>query len=249
MTEAPVHAQIAVELRDQISRGILNIGDPVPSESQLCQQWGVSRGPVRQALQSLRVAGLIGGGPGKPAVVRSRIVSQSFTTFLSFSNWVRDMGRHAGQRTIEIARRAADNKVAAALGMAPGDTVVQLLRVRLLDDTAVMIERSTFTDAVGRFLFDFDCNSGSIYAYLSSRGVELERARHVIDAVSAIAQDGELLGIDTGAPLLREQRYAGNTNGDIYEYSDDRYRPELISFCIDNSQDAPAALQRLTTTV
>ena len=31
-------------------------------------------GPKRQALQSLRVAGLIGGGPGKPAVVRSRIV-------------------------------------------------------------------------------------------------------------------------------------------------------------------------------
>lgn len=244
MADAPVHVQIATHLRDEVARGALQVGDPLPSESQLCQQWGVSRGPVRQALQSLRTAGLIGGGPGKPAVVLSRNVSQSFTTFVSFSSWVAALGGRPGQRTVEVAKRPADVDVATALGLDVGEPVVQVLRLRLLDEKPVMIERTTFVEHVGRLLFEFDCDSGSIYAYLGSRGVELDRARHVIDAVAAAGQDCELLGVAAHDPLLRERRYAGNNRGDIYEFSDDRYRPDLVSFCIENSQTAPAALRR-----
>ena len=249
VADAPAHVRIATELRDRITRGTLRVGDHVPSESQLCHQWGVSRGPVRQALQSLRATGLIGGGPGRPAVVLSRNMSQSFETFLSFSRWVAALGGRAGQRTVEVAKRPAGADVAAALGLDAGESVVQVLRVRLLDGSPVMIERSSFVEPVGRLLFEFDCDSGSIYAFLGSRGVELDRARHVIDAVSATEQDSALLGIDCNAPLLREQRHAGNSKGELFEFSDDRYRPDVISFCIENSQYAPAALQRLPTTV
>jgi GntR family transcriptional regulator len=187
---------------------------------------------------------MIGGGRGKPPVVRRQALSQPFETFLSFTRWARDLGRTPGQRTMEVARRPASAAIADELDVDEGDPVVQVLRLRLLDDRPTMIERTTFVEPVGRLLFDHDCDSGSIYAYLGSRGVDMSLAHHLVDAVAADETDSELLGIAAGAPLLRERRRASSTDGSPVEYSDDRYRPDLVSFTIENSQRSRPSLTR-----
>lgn len=240
----PLHARIAAELRAAILAGDYEIGESIPSEAQLAQRWQVSRAPVRQALATLRSEGLIGGGTGKPAVVRSRTAGQPFETFLSYSFWVAGVGLTPGQRTIEVARRGADDVVADALGVDAGAPVVQLVRLRLLDGRPAMIERTSFIDRIGRALFDFDCDSGSIYGHLIAGGADLSSARHTIDAVAADPLDAELLGVAVGAPLLRERRQAGPPGASPYEYSDDRYRPDLITFTIDNAVEARPAVTR-----
>nr|WP_055505518.1 GntR family transcriptional regulator [Nonomuraea pusilla] len=242
--DGPLHERVAADLRRRISAGELPVGSALPSESQLCEQWGASRGPVRQALATLRAEGLIGGGRGRPPVVRSSTAPQPFETFLSFSRWARQMGRTPGQRTLEIARRPASPQAADVLGLDDGEPVVQLLRLRLLDGVPAMIERTTFVWPVGRLLFDFDCDSGSVFAYLSGCGVDLSTARHTIDAVTAGEDDCALLGIAPGAALLRERRRTSSADGEPVEYSDDRYRPDLVSFTIENSQQALPALLR-----
>ncbi|MEV0612170.1 GntR family transcriptional regulator [Nonomuraea sp. NPDC050404] len=242
--DGPLHERVAADLRRRISSGELPVGAAVPSESRLCEQWGASRGPIRQALATLRAEGLIGGGRGRPPVVRSRTMPQPFETFLSFSRWAAQMGRTPGQRTLEIARRPAPAEAADALRVEEGEPVVQLLRLRLLDGVPAMIERTTFTWAAGRLLFDFDCDRGSVFAYLSGRGVDLSRARHVIDAIVADEGDAALLTVAAGSALLRERRSTFSADGVPVEYSDDRYRPDLVSFTIDNAQHAHPALAR-----
>ncbi|MFC7099509.1 GntR family transcriptional regulator [Nonomuraea rubra] len=198
--DAPLHERVASDLRRRISSGELPVGSAIPSESHLCEQWGISRGPIRQALATLRAEGLIGGGRGKPPVVRSQSMPQPFETFLSFSRWVELMGRTPGQRTLEIARRPATPEACDALGLEEGEPVVQMLRLRLMDGLPAMVERTTFVWSAGRLLFDFDCDSGSVFAHLSRCGVDLSRARHVIDAVAADDADAGLLGVPRGAP-------------------------------------------------
>jgi GntR family transcriptional regulator len=240
-----LHIRIAADIRRRILAGELSLGEAVPSESQLCTQWNASRGPVRQALGALRAEGLIGGGRGKPPVVFRQAITQPFETFMSFSRWVAGIGGTPGQRTLEIARRPATASVADALSLTEGAPVVQLLRLRLIDGRPTMIERTTFVEPVGRLLFDFDCDSGSIYAYLAGRGVDTTHGSHVIDAVAADDTDSSLLGIPVGAPLLRERRRASSVTGQPVEYSDDRYRPDIVSFSIENSESASPALARI----
>jgi GntR family transcriptional regulator len=246
MMETPLHEQIAADLRRRIASGEPAVGAPVPSESQLCEQWAASRGPVRQALATLRAEGMIGGGRGKPPIVRRRTLSQPFETFLSFSSWAHDMGRTPGQRTQEIALRPAPPDIADELEIDEGTPVVQVLRLRLLDGAPAMLERTTFIEPVGRLLFDFDCDSGSLYAYLDDHGVDISIGRHLIDAVAADEVDSALLRVRADAPLLRETRRAGGRDGRPVEYSDDRYRPDLVRFSIHNAQHAHPALRRVT---
>lgn len=231
----PLHARIADELRRRIAVGELRSGDPVPSEHQLRKDYGVSRGTVRQALAALRAEGAIGGGRGKPPVVRPPTLTQDFAELVSFSAWATALGRRPGQRTAELARRPARPEAIDALGIAEGDLVVELLRVRLLDDEPVMVERTTFVERVGRLLFDFDPDAGSIYAHLRSAGVDLARARQTIDAMGASEQDAQLLGVAAGTPLLRVRRRTTDAAGEPLEWSDDRYRGEAMSFSLDSA--------------
>jgi GntR family transcriptional regulator len=55
----PLYLQLAAILRDQIQSGGLGKDDPLPSESYLQQQHGVSRVTVRKAVSVLRDEGAV----------------------------------------------------------------------------------------------------------------------------------------------------------------------------------------------
>lgn len=230
------HEHVAGVLRQRITRRDYAIGQALPTESALCAEFEVSRGPVRQALATLKNEGLIKLSRGKPAVVRSHDATQTLDTFTPFTQWARRNGRTPGSRTLEIARRRASEPAAVALGLTPDDFVVEVLRVRLLDGEPTMIERSTYVDAVGSLLFQFDTDSGSMTDYLASRGVHFDSMEHVLDAVAAAQVDADNLGIDLGSPLLRERRTSRNESGVAFEYADDRYRPDIVAFSIVNAR-------------
>jgi len=240
----PIHARLADELRGRIERGELVPGAALPSEARLCEEFGASRGTIRSALAALRREGLIEGGQGRSPVVSGAVASQPFESLLSFTAWAEQLGRRPGQRTIEVARRAVSGLAAHELALEPGTLGVDILRVRLLDGEPVMVERATFVEPVGRLLFDFDTDSGSIYAHLTAEGVDLRSARHTFDAVPACELDSELLGVPLVAPLLRERRRAISADGTPLEYGDDRYRPDRVTFTIDNSRSTSVGLPR-----
>ncbi|MFJ8621955.1 GntR family transcriptional regulator [Kitasatospora sp. NPDC093550] len=245
--DLPLHQRLGAEFRRRIETGEWPEGEPVPSESQLCAEFGTSRGPVRQALAMLRNEGSLTGGRGKPPVARRAAPSQPFGTFLSFTQWARTIGREPGQTTVEVARRRATPEAAARLGLDEGEAVVELVRLRLLDGVPAMLERSTFVHEVGRFLFDFDPDTGSVYRELLRREVDLHHARHTIDAVAAGPQDAELLRVAAGDPLLRVRRLTTSSRGVPLEDADDRYLPAMATFTIENTIEGRTVVGRYRT--
>lgn len=230
------HEFVARQLRALITNGELAVGQSLPSESALCTQYDVSRGPVRQALASLSAEGLVQLSQGRPAVVRTKDAAQTLDTFTPFSQWARRTGRTAGSKTLEVSRRRASPSAVDALGIGSDDFVVEIVRVRYLDSEPTMIERSVFVDSVGSLLFEFDTDSGSITDYLTGRGVRFESMSHVLDAVAGDSVDADSLGIAVGSPLLRERRTSRDETGAAFEYADDRYRSDQVVFSIVNSR-------------
>jgi GntR family transcriptional regulator len=68
----PLWQQLASVLRQMIQSGQLGPRDPLPSESQLEQEHGVSRGTVRRALAVLREEDLIVTIAGRGTFVKPR---------------------------------------------------------------------------------------------------------------------------------------------------------------------------------
>jgi len=55
----PVFRQVAAIIRGRIDRGVLHADRPIPSETQLVQEFGIARGTARKAVAVLRDAGLV----------------------------------------------------------------------------------------------------------------------------------------------------------------------------------------------
>lgn len=72
MDPTPLYVQLAGILRDMITSGELQPRAPLPSESYLQQEQGVSRGTVRMAVRILRDEGLVVTIGGRGTFVRAR---------------------------------------------------------------------------------------------------------------------------------------------------------------------------------
>ena len=72
-TGVPLHRQLFLVLRDEIARGAISVGDPLPTEQTLCEQFGVSRITVRRALGDLADQGYIERRHGVGSFVRGTV--------------------------------------------------------------------------------------------------------------------------------------------------------------------------------
>lgn len=231
MAEA-VYTRIADDLRERIAVGDLRPGDDVPTESELAAQWRTSRGPIRNALGALRAEGLIETHRGRPARVVARKANQAVDVSVPFTRWARELGVVPGAQTQELSLRRAGAVQAAALGVSPDDTIVSVLRLRLLDGRPTMLERLSYIEPVGRLLFDVNLDEVSITEYLGSQGHPIVGLQHEIDAVAADEQDATLLRVPIGSPILRLSRISRDADGRIFEASEDRYLSEVVRFTV-----------------
>ena len=76
--------EIARLLSDEIASGALTIGDRLPSERNLCEQFSVSRPVIREALSQLKSDGLVTARAGSGVYVTRRDSTNAFR-FQNFS--------------------------------------------------------------------------------------------------------------------------------------------------------------------
>lgn len=227
-----LYVRIADDLRHKILAGELSPGDEVPSEGELAELWHSSRGPIRNALAALKTEGLIETRRGRPARVAIRKAQQPAEVSIPFTRWARDIGTQPGAQTQEVSLRRANEDKARELDITPGDPIVEVVRLRLLDGRPTMLERLTFIESVGRLLFEVDLDTVSITEYLEDRGFGSTDVDHYIDAVAADELDSRLLDVDPGSPILRLHRVSRGADGRVFEASDDRYRSDIIRFTV-----------------
>ena len=67
-----VYVRIAADLRRRIEADELKPGQPVPSITTLCQEWGVARETAAHALTVLEGEGLVRRYPGRGYYVTGR---------------------------------------------------------------------------------------------------------------------------------------------------------------------------------
>jgi len=70
--QPPAYRRIADEITAQIASGALAPGEPLPSEAELRERYGVSNTVIRNALLVLKTQGLVEGRQGSGVYVVDR---------------------------------------------------------------------------------------------------------------------------------------------------------------------------------
>ena len=230
-----LYRKVAEDIKAAIAAGAYGAGTRLPSESELAEQYSVSRGTIRQAFAALRADGVIASRRGARRVVVGGPRVQSFGELLSFSRWARALGEVPSGHVEHLERRPALPAEAERLGLPSEAPVYYLVRVRMLSGRPVMIERAAYPEKVGILVAGLDLARDSITERLEELGIVFADAEHVIDAVAASEEDARMLGVPSLSPLLRERRLTTDPAAQPVEWSDDRYLGSEAAFSIRNS--------------
>jgi GntR family transcriptional regulator len=190
-------------LQESLTAGRWAVGSRIPSERNLADELGVSRATVRQALVELADAGLLESSAQRGWFVTRQRISEGPNLLRSFSETATERGLTPSTRVIEQVVRSATLDEAEVLGLAPAADVVQLDRLRLLDDipTAVQYTCLSLRHAPGIETVDF--SHRSLYQVLrDDYGLVATRCDYTVQAQAATEQVAALLGVTAGFPVL-----------------------------------------------
>ena len=200
-SSSPLYHQLMQRISADIEKGTYPVGSRIPPEHELEQLYQVSRVTVRRALAELTDEGLLERKQGKGTFVSLPKIRQTLKSLHSFHDSCRLNNMTPATEVIYVRETAASQADVEEMNLPMGSRVLETLRVRRADGVPVVLERNRFSLAYA-WLQDQDL-SGSLYALLREYGVEPKLAIHDVSLHFAGDEEAGLLGIETGAPLIR----------------------------------------------
>lgn len=238
----PQYRQIEQALRARIAS--LRPGARLPSDAELCAEFGVSRMTARNAMQRLAEDGLIAREPGRGSFVAEPPAHRRANRLMTFTQEMLRAGRVPSSLTLDRVVRASTAAEAASLGIPPRQSIVHLRRLRQADGRPVALESAVLIVACAEAVMAADLAHGSLHDTLARAGFILARGSGTISAAAATAEDARLLDIQPGDPLLTERRVIMDAHGRRIEATESRYPADRyaldVRFDVEGA-DAPAA--------
>ena len=220
-TDLPRYREIERALRARIAT--LRPGDALPSDAELCDEFGVSRMTAREAMHRLANEGLVLRVPGRGSYVAEPPAHRRTDRLVSFSAEMRRRGAVPTSIVLTRELRPARARDAELLGLRIGDTVVLLQRVRCADDRPIAIEATHLVGATASAVMAADLRLDSLHAVLADAGWQLRRGTATVEAEGATGQDARHLDVQRGEPMLVERRVIVDVTGRPVEATETRY--------------------------
>ena len=225
-------------LRESIASGRLKPGDPVPPESQLCQQFSISRNTVRQALARLVFEGLIQRERGRGSLVAEPRF-QHTSIFPSFEEEMQAKGSKTAHRLLDKRIEPAEGKVAQSLGLPPGTPVFVLERQRIVDGQVVGYEIRYLPERIGRALTEEEIRHQPLVpAVRRILGRMHTRLDLRVTASVVRKREATILETKVGTPVLvRENTWHLEPEGPV-QYGKSIFRGDRYQMCIGFSSNS-----------
>lgn len=203
----PLYGQVKKAILERIVKGEWGPGSFLPSEMALAEEYGVSQGTLRKALNALTREKRLVRYQGKGTAVAVLDEDSALFPFFLFNDRkgtrVFPVSKVRGLSTAEPGAEEAQ-----ALGLGPGESVIHIDRVRFLNEQPFINERVTLPAACfAGFGLDMEKVPNTLYEYYQLRyGITISRATEQIEATVASQDDEQCLHVAPAHPLLLVSR-------------------------------------------
>lgn len=221
----PYYEQLFTILRDRVREGDIAADERLPSEQELCREFGLSRATVRQTLSKLETEGYARRVPRRGVFATSPDASSSGWIVQDTHGFLESQIRHGrtGITTEVVGAHygAAPAHVAEALRVDEDDEVYALERVRSKDGRVAMFSTNWFPKDVGRIVAAADDvigGTGSLNSTLHAAGFATSGAQRVIRAMRAPESIAAHLRIDADEPVLRIRSLSWDHDDRRFDY-------------------------------
>lgn len=200
----PVYAQIKEAILQKLSSREWKFDQPLPSESKMAEEFGVSIGSVRHAVADLEDAGILVKRQGVGTFVRSYKGTGVWNRFQKF---IRKDGRLPvfESKPIKFEIIPAPEEVAAKMKIVPGDPVIHILRA--MSDNGIhtgvdesFLDLDTFRDLK---IEDLEAVKGNLYKlYEEKLGIYIADVTDLLEFLIVDEAMNKLTLLPLGSPMF-----------------------------------------------
>lgn len=233
----PLYYQVYQDLKTIILTDKISAGEMLPPEMVLCQQYGVGRQTVRQAIARLVNEGLLERFAGRGTFILPHQENKRFYLDRSFTQQMAEMGLIASSEVLDTFTGDINQTAPQPLREKIGQPCLYLSRLRFcshplefnrepigIQETIILTYRCPGIEKV-------DFNIYSLYQVLSEDyHLEIEKISHVVSATAASEMHAGLLQVKPGVPLLIVQTAAYLSDKEPIESTTSYYRADKYEF-------------------
>ncbi len=203
----PLYVQLYGILRERVLSGELAPGDLIPAESELVAAFGVSRITVRAALDQLVHDDLIDRQRGRGSFVKAPAVPDARACMVSFTDQMLGAGRVPATRIAGVARGLAADLELAGSPFEPGEPLVRVDRVRLVDGEPAALMRSFLPDRrvpglSATSFAEHGPQQSLLFVLERGYGLPLDQGEETMAPGTIIEPFASLLGIAPGSAVI-----------------------------------------------
>jgi GntR family transcriptional regulator len=217
----PRYYQIQQNIIELIEANLLRAGDALPSERELSDMYAVNRMTLRQAVNELCNQGVLRRLHGVGTFVTEKNIGTPFMPAVTgFSERFRSAGRKPTSRVIALEVVPASPLVAERLNLETESQVISLIRLRLIDDEPLMLEKSFLPYQAYPDLLEEDFSLQSLYSVLAQGyGIHIVEAEQTLEPTLLTPDEGELFNLKSGLPAMLVSITAYSNNHQPVEFS------------------------------
>ncbi|MCF8567966.1 GntR family transcriptional regulator [Alicyclobacillus tolerans] len=229
-TGIPLYRQIEAEFEMKIRSGEWKLGDQIPTEEQLQQQYGVSRITIQRALRDLSNQGLLNRIAGRGTFV-SELPSEE--NLLEFIDVLREEPAIEGDhRVLSADIEHPDELTQKLMKLSEDDSVFRLERVKLSEGRPIAYEVSFVPTELCPRLLGEPLESLILYDYFRTHEIHLMDAKMYVQPTLLSIQQALLLEMEPGTPVFLWERLSFTTEGTVAELSRFMIRSDLQRFFV-----------------
>jgi GntR family transcriptional regulator len=230
----PRYRQVAQTLINEIAAGHYPVGDLMPTEMELCEQFGASRFTVRQAIKQLVELGLVNRQAGVGTKVLGREPKSNYRQVMQ---GIADLRQYTADTELEIHDQrmvTVHGDLSATLEAADGESWLRIEGIRRLGDRKAppICVTEIYIHPAFRAVRDLGGRS-TVPIYVRIEEQFGERVMEIQQQISAAALSKRLAGLldaKPGSPALIVNRSYRNQRGELIEVALSTHPAERFSY-------------------
>lgn len=221
------------DLLRKIEDGTYAVGELIPSEIELVEEYAVSRSTVRKALRMLEAEGRLDRRRRRGTVVKAVETQEEVAQAEGYTRgdpWsiednIATQLRLSTTVPIVAKRTHATAEIAENLDIEPGEEVYRLVRLRYLNGEPNLFVENYIPVAMYPNLLDgVDFSRVRLHDRLRELGRPVKEQRNRVNVCAADESMATLLDVPEGDPLLVFHSTSVDMGGTVVEYAISTYR-------------------------
>lgn len=227
----PKYFQISRDIIASIQRGRLKPGEPVPSENDIIEKYGVSNTTARKALHELEAAGWVSRLKGRGTFVRDYTVVRAINRIFGFTKNMIEAGRKPSTRLLGFhLRQGLHSQVINGRSYTMQGPFCEIERIRYADGIPMMKETRFISLELCPDIQKKNLEQSLYSVFEKEYGIHLTEINQML---SAVLLEGEALNpfqLEKPIPAFRVEGASFCGKDLIIEMEDSVYRGDMYRF-------------------